>query len=245
MTSAATAPATTTADQVPSSPSGSTALASATSAIHHVRARVGRCNTDRADPGTTPARTPPVRPQIISGPAAGTARRLAGIMATGTDPNVGSSTGSAPAWAARVTASGPAIARGPGIADAMRGANSTMPADAPTDSPKPMEPTSNGSTRSTTATARARTRMPSAGRPEVAATQAMAAIAPARTTDGSNRTSTANAPSSASVATMRARLGNQPSSGRASARTNARFWPDTASRCVNPAARKSSASSGG
>lgn len=206
---------------------------------------MGTWRASRKGPSTRPASTPPVRPQVISGPAAGTARRFAGTVATGTAPNSGRSSGRAPAWAASVTPRASASGRGPGMALVSRGASSRMPAEAPTDSPNPTERTSRGSTSTSTVTARARRRSRSAGRPRAAARQASAAMAPARRTDGSKRTRSANPPRTASVPATRGHVGSQPSNGRASARTKTRFCPETASRCVSPAARKSSASSGG
>src|SRR5581483_2910745 len=90
-------------------------------------------------PPTAPAGRPAAMPHIITGPAAGTARRLAGSEATGSPPNTGTRTGATPNWAAIVTPNASASGRGPGSASAMGLASTAMPAHAPTDSRKPTE----------------------------------------------------------------------------------------------------------
>ena len=88
-----------------SSPNGSRADARATPATHATSSPVGTWTKRATVPPTTPAGSPAAIPHIITGPAAGTARRLAGTAATGSPPKTGTSTGATPSWAASVTAS--------------------------------------------------------------------------------------------------------------------------------------------
>ena len=176
-------------------------------------------------------------PHTITGPAAGTASRLAGSDASGMPPNTGSSTGATPAWAASVTASGVGTPRTSSGRD-----RTAMPAHAETDNRNPTDPASSGSTSTSAAAASERTRIDDAGRPSVAAPRARPAIATARSTDGSHLVRTPKVTSTATPVTNRPRSDNRRNSGAAMASTKATFWPDTASRCVRPAARKSSTS---
>ncbi len=120
-----------------------------------------------------------------------------------------------------------------------------MPVVAATDSWKPTECTSTGSIRTSAATATARPRIRVTGRPANADTAATTAMAVARRTDGSNRVSRAKNPRTATVVPNRGASDSRRSRGRATTSTKATFWPDTASRCDSPAARKSSVAAAG
>src|SRR5581483_10504312 len=192
-----------------------------------------------------PATRPAPSPHTMTAPAAGAASRLAGTVASGTPPNAVASSGATPACAAIVTASGATSHRGPGSRALRRDARTTMPADAPTESWKPVVRTRNGSAMSRPVTASASNRSRDASRPSVEAVTASAAIADARSTDGSKRVTSAKNPMTASVATRRGRSVSRRSRGPARASTNATFSPETASRCESPAPRKSSATSTG
>ena len=73
-------------------------------------------------------------------------------------------------------------------------------------------------------------RMPEAGRPNDQAVTEIAAIAVARSTEGSNRVSRAKKPTSPAVAIQRQPPPSRRSTGAATASTNATFSPDTTSR---------------
>ena len=74
---------------------------------------------------------------------------------------------------------------------------------------------------------------------------ASAAIADARSTDGSKRVITPNSPITTSVASSRGHSRSRRSTGPTIASAKATFCPDTASRCVSPAPRNASARSAG
>ena len=226
-------------------PSGSAAPQRATPATQASSTRVGTWRTPSSGGPATPASSPAVRPHAITGPAAGTARRLAGSEATGSPPKTGISTGATPTWAASVTPSASASGRGPGRRSTSGRASRRIPVVAPTESRKPTERTRSGSTRTSPATARARMRPRPALRPRPDAVAAIAAMVTARSTDGSNRVTSAKKASSVSVTAHRGPSLSRRSSGPLRTSRNATFWPDTASRCVRPAPRKSSATSGG
>ena len=235
---------TASAPAAPSAAGGARAAADATVRTHHRAAAVGRWISQAAQPPASPAAAPPVRPHIITGPAAGAATTLAGSDATGTDPNVATSSGITATWAPAVVATASRSGWGPGSEAAMGGASTRMPAVAHTESWKASTPSTNGSINSTAATAQARVRRPCRGRPRAALTTAAAAMATARITEGSKRVITANTPSTAPRATSLVPGRSRAASGAARASTKATFWPDTTSTCPNPAARKSSASRG-
>src|SRR5207237_3406181 len=92
----------------PRLPSGAADDHRATPATQPINTPVGRQTARATTPPTTPAGSPAAIPHIITGPAAGTARRLAGSDATGTPPKTGTSTGATPSWAAMVTPRGSA-----------------------------------------------------------------------------------------------------------------------------------------
>ena len=221
------ASAATTASDPSIEPSGKPAARSATVANHHVRTEVGTCRATATPPRPTavaaPATSPAPRPHTMSGPAAGTATRLAGTVATGTEPKVASSSGSAPAWAASVTAKSSRTGAGPRSAPRSRGPNTRIPAEADAERPKPSERASNGSTRTRPVTARPSTRMPAAGRPTAAAAAATDVMAAARTTDGSKRTSRQKKPTASSVTGSRADHRRRVSNGPSRTSTNATF----------------------
>lgn len=83
------------------------------------------------------------------------------------------------------------------------------------------------------------------GRPARVAVTAMAAMAEARRTEGSNRVRSANAAISETVTVQRHPSRNRRNNGPASTSTKATFWPETTSTWVRPVARKSSTTSGG
>ena len=192
-----------------------------------------------------PATRPPVRPQTMTSPATGTQSRLAGNDATGTGPKVASSTGATPSCAARVTPAASRRAAGPGRIDASRGASTTMATAAQIESWNPVERTSKGSISTSAVTARPTTRNREIGAPGIASVAASAAIAEARSTDGSKRVITPKRPITMRVAPSRGQRRRRRSSGPASAKAKATFCPETASRCVSPAPLKASARSAG
>ena len=229
----------------PRVPSGRAEDHRATSATHATRTRVGRCASPATGPPTNPAGIPAAIPHAITGPAAGTASRLAGSVATGSRPNTGTSTGATPACAARVTPTAVAIGRGPGRARAMGRASRTIPVHAATDRRNPTDPSSSGSTSNNPAIASASRRSAVWGRPVSVAVMASAAIASARSTDGSQRVTAPNSNSTNRPAKNRARSPSRDSTGWHKASRKATFSPETTSRWVRPAPRKSSTTSGG
>ncbi len=154
----------------------------------------------------------------MSGPAAGTARRLAGIEASGIPPNTGMSTGATPTWAASVTASGAGTPRPSNF-----GPRTAMPAHAPADRRNPIDPASMGSTRTRAVTASASTRRGETGRPRVVATSARPAMATARSTDGSHLVITPKTTSTHPPTTSRWRSESRRMSGAAMTKTKATF----------------------
>src|SRR5262249_47014513 len=138
------------------------------------------------------ATTPAGRPHIMSGPATGTANKLAGTDATGMPPKAVTATGATPTWAATVTARACATGLGPGSRWANGDPRTAMPNVAPTDSHQPTDHTSSGSISTMPATASASSRMVLAGRPSTTAVAANPPMAAARSTDGSNRVRRAN-----------------------------------------------------
>jgi len=159
----------------------------------------------------------------MSGPETGPASRLQGSEARGTDPKACTSSGDTAAWAATVTASGAVSHRGPGSARSSRVAPATMPPAPATDSWKPSEVTSSGSTSTMAATPSASVRADEAGRPSAVPTAATAAIAVARSTEGSARVTRANIARPASVAPSRGPNRSRASTGPATTSTKATF----------------------
>ena len=89
----ATPALTTTAPPPPRTAGGAVEAAAATLLTHHRSSAVGRWISQASQPPPRPAATPPVRPHIITGAAAGPAIRLAGNDASGTRPNTATSSG--------------------------------------------------------------------------------------------------------------------------------------------------------
>src|SRR5215470_2149217 len=106
---------------------------------------------------------------------------------SGSDPKTTRLAGATPIWAPMVTAIGAVSHSGPGSNGHTRGAITVTPAVAPTDSQKPTDHASNGSTSTSAPTAITRMRAGGRSRPSSTPTAAMPAITPARNTDGSNR----------------------------------------------------------
>ena len=120
-----------------------------------------------------------------------------------------------------------------------------MPRLAPHESTKPTWCTRNGSASSRTIAAKASTRRPVVGDRRRRPAARTAAIAIARSTDGSHRVIVPKHTRTASAMTTGHAGGAARSNGANSASTNATFSPDTAVRCVSPAARNCSVSSSG
>jgi len=209
--------------------------------------RVGAWMTSDNPPSpprpNAPNAEPAPSPHTVSGATAGTAARFDGMAATGTPPNAATRSGATPAWAARVTDSGSVTNGGPGSRAASRSLRRTMPAHALTESRNPRACTSNGSSSTSAVTARARCRTGGAGRPAHRPAAAIAAIAVARSTDGSKRVTNAKPTSTPMVRPNRAGRPTRRSAGLAATSTKATFWPETTSRWLRPAARKSSLTS--
>lgn len=219
-----------------SSPSGDRAATSATPSIHDTIHDVGLCSQWAAteSPPNSPANSPAGIPHTITGPETGTARRFAGSEATGSPPVIGRSNGATAIWAAVVTAAASEITRGPGIRRPSGLASTTIPTLAATDSWKPSDLDSDGSTSNSTTIADASTIRLSASRPSVTAAAPIPAMVAARRTDGSMRVMTAKKPRTANVARRRPISPNRRSSGPARTSTNATLEPETASRWVRP-----------
>ena len=95
------------------------------------------------------------------------------------------------------------------------------------------------------APARARSRNPLTGRPTNVATNANPDMAPARSTDGSNRVMAQKSSSAAAPPPSRPTSEKRRSSGATRASARVTLAPETTSRCDRPAARKSAATAGG
>jgi hypothetical protein len=156
-------------------------------------------------------------------PLTGTVSMLATTETTGRPPKRGISTGATPIWAARVMPSTSRHTRGPHIHGVSLRPSRAIPADAATESWKPTDHTSSGSNSTSVATASARARAVEVGRPASTAVTAMAAIAEARSTEGSKRVTRPNAPMAPRVAPQRATDPNRLVSGDASTSTKATF----------------------
>ncbi len=243
-TASQTRRAATATGTAPTGASGSPDAVSATATSQASRIRLGTWRSQASRSPPRPAASPPVRPQTMIGPAAGTARAFAGID-TGARPPSVSRTGAVAAWAARVAPSVSRSTKGPGSRAASGRAQRAMPKTAATDSRKPRRCTSIGSTRISPAAARDTRRTADASTPIAPLSRARAAMAVARSTDGSQRTAVPNRPRTTSAAARRPRRPRRRSSGPAAASAKATFWPETASRWVRPAAEKSASTSAG
>ena len=147
-----------------------------------------------------------------------------------------------PIWAATVApvASARALGRN-GRRSANGVASASIAAVAPTESWKPTDQTSAGSTTSNPNTAAARTVAVLRGRPRNTPRSVSPAITPARSTDGSAPVSTTKnttVPSPSPNLGHRERRSRLPSAS-IGARTIATFSPETTSMCESPLARKS------
>lgn len=211
-------------------PAGRDAQERATFATHHSRARVGRWATSAYGSPTTPATAPAAAPHTITGATAGAASTLATIETTGTPPNAPTSIGATPTCAAIVVPAASRSHAGPGSRRAIGDAIVAMPTHAATDSWNPTARTSRGSARSAPVTARASTRKRDAGRPSVPERRLIAAIALARSTDGSQRVMTPKAARTTSAAASRGHSRSRRRAGAAMASTKATFCPLTARR---------------
>lgn len=208
---------------VPSSPSGARAPTRATPATQAISASVGRWTRDATRSPPSPAAIPAGSPQVVTRPATGTARRLAGSDTTGRPPKRGSRIGATPTWAAMVTAMASRHHRGPRRRAAIGADSTAIPSEAPAESWNATEWMSNGSTSTSAVTAKASVRSVAAGRPAKVAVAAMAAMTEARSTDGSNRVSTPKAAISPRVAAQRHPRGSRSSAGPARTRMKATF----------------------
>ncbi len=193
------------------------------------RSRAATQPTSRPAARTTSRSRPPARPEDwLARSPTGVGRRRGE-----TEPTTPIC---APSVMPRGIASGPSRWNRP----ASRGPSTATPAVAPTDSQKPIEWTSSGSTSTRPVTARDSSRDGALSRPNTNAVAEIAAIVPARTIDGSNRVRLTNHAINATVAAHRQPARRRRKSGPAPASTNATFWPETAVRCESPLARKRS-----
>ena len=117
-----------------------------------------------------------------------------------------------------------------------------MPAVASTDSAKPAETTSQGSTSRSTTVATPSARAPRERPRWPIDNNATDPIAAARTTLGSGRASTTNpaTPTSPTTVSIRPRAPRPRATTTRKPTTNVRLVPDTAARWVSPVVRKSS-----
>ncbi len=201
--------------------------------------------TTAATGGTAPATRQAGNPYSITSPATGTATRLATVPTADNRPNTTRLGSATPIWAPTVIATG----RASGPRRASRGSSNgpiaVTPNVAPTDSQKPTDQVSSGSSRTRAMTASASSRTGWRWRPSRKAVALKPAIVAARRTDGSARVSTTNQPINVNVASHRGTGRARRSSGPAAAITNATFWPETAVKCARPLARNRSIISGG
>lgn len=180
------------------------------------------------------AATPPTTDATV---AAGTATRFAAIEANGTAPSRRSSSGATPSCAPTLAAASRRSGRGPGRRRASGGAMTSTPAVASTDKPNPSCPAIAGSASSKTSTATASVYDGSGPRPSIPAASTSAAIALARSTEGSARVSSANQHTATNPIHRRPRAPTPTTRASPStpARNSATLDPDTATRCDNPA----------
>ena len=180
---------------------------------------------------------------------AGTASRLAGTATRLTVPEIPATTGPQATCAAAGTASASASPAGTPrrrSPSRQRGASSSRPPVASTDSANPASPASSGSTSTSTATAAASAGSAARGRPAASAASPIAPMAAARTTLGDGRTRMTK-PTSATAQSPAASHGparDHRASRSTAPTTMATLLPDTALRCVMPVARKSSSTAG-
>ena len=172
---------------------GSAAPRRATSTIHATH-QAARVPSSRPSPGETSPSRPPPSPSTVAGPTAGATTRLAATATRLTWPERAATRGVHASWAAAGTATASASHRGSHRASASRqpGASSRMPAVARTDSAKPIEVASAGSTSSRHTTATPSARVPRCRPCTPIASSPTDPIAAARTTLGSVRASSTN-----------------------------------------------------
>ena len=139
-------------------------------------------------------RSPPARPRTVAGPTTGATRRLAPTATRLTWPEIAATSGVQASWAAAGTATASASQRGSQRASASRqpGASSRIPPVASTESAKPTEVASPGSTSRSTTSATPRARLPRCRPLEPRASRPTPPMAAARSTLGSVRASSTN-----------------------------------------------------
>lgn len=219
-----------TGQGAPSSPAHSTTRSGARATTSAGPARSGDARASSA--------AMPVRMEATA--AAGTATRLAGTDPSGTSSNTRSRIGATPTCAATVTATSRASHTGSRCSRARsHGASPMIPAVAPTDSSSPTLVARNGSTRTSSVTARPSTCHGCGGTPRTSAPSSRTTMPVARSTDGSARVRRTNHASPTSTTTRRTRRDPPtPRTANASAATTiATFDPETATRWVSPAWR--------
>ena len=187
-----------------------------------------------------PTTKPTGSPQIITSPAMGPARRLAGIDIGDAIPNNATWIGSTPSCAPSVVPRGSANHRGPGHLRTNQGLIKSSPDVAPRLSQNPTVRSESGQMTPTTSSVSEISRIGFTCRPLTRADNATAAMTDARITDGSKRVRVANHPMTASEPTQRAVALRRASNGAITANMYATFCPLTAVRCDRPAARNSS-----
>lgn len=222
-----------------------TAAAWSATAISHAAGHPASHTQARATGSAKGATSAASTPSTVAGATAGAASRLA-TTATGlTSPPNPAMSGAVTTNAAAGTASASAAQRGTlrrCSARAHGGASSTSAAVAATDRAKPASTARAGSTSRMTITDAASAGIADRPRPAPIAMRATAPITAARTTLGDGRASMTKPTSTAPATTedRRGSLRRRRSAASAAPVSNARLAPDTATRCVNPEARKSS-----
>ena len=246
-TPAASSTAPTTPPGHGSAAPGTAAAASATTTSHHTAGPASHAHACAigAPAGDTSAAS---TPSTVAGATAGTASRFASTAIGFTCPLSPATSGAVSRNAAAGTASASASNRGTRrlrSAATHVGASSTSAAVATTDSANPGSTASAGSTSSSTSTAVFSAGIADRPRPKPSAMSTTPAMTAARTTLGDGRASTTNpttlTPLSTAASRGSARILRR-SQSTAPLRI-ARFAPDTASRWVRPAARKSASTS--
>ena len=164
-------------------------------------------------------------PYSITSPATGTAARLASGDTNGRRWNTSTLGTATPTCAPSVIASGAASQRGPGRRCSHHGPATHTPAVAPTDSQKPTDHTSSGSSTTSNPTARVSSLTGDACRPSTNAVADNPAITPALNTDGSKRVIAMNHTTTPTVAAHRHHGRSRRNNGNAAASTKATFCP--------------------
>ena len=239
----------------PPVPAGQPAAASGTAAARSdtsTSQRTGQPATHTspsATGGTNAPTTTATRPRTVAGATAGAASRFAGSDTTLTVPDRPATIGAVASPAAALTASASATTDGQPRSRSRRdqpGASRTMAAVAVTDSAKPGSRASPGSWSRSRQTPALRAGTAARGRPDASASSVTAPMAAARRTLALGPARTTNPPSTSpatTACTLRSTT-RRRSGHRTPVITIATFAPDTAVRCVRPARRKSSSSTG-